>query len=65
MKKLGKKVSDAKGTLMAYACSCGSCPCATSKCTCKNNPSSTHRNALTSSSSASYQMQYAALEIGK
>ncbi|MBT2290009.1 CLI_3235 family bacteriocin precursor [Paenibacillus albidus] len=64
MKKLGKKVVGTKGTLMAYACSCGSCPCATSQCTCKNNPAATHRNALTTSSNTSYNMQYTALGIG-
>lgn len=64
MKKLGKKVAGAKGTLMAYACSCGSCPCATSQCTCKSNPSASHRNALTTASNSKYTMQYAALGIG-
>ena len=66
MQKLGKKVISTKGTLMAYnSCSnCGNCPCATSKCTCKNNPAATHRNALTTSSNTSYSMKYAALEIG-
>ncbi|GAA0376266.1 CLI_3235 family bacteriocin precursor [Paenibacillus motobuensis] len=64
MKKLGKKVAGAKGTLMAYACSCGSCPCSSSQCTCKTTASATHKNALTTSSSTSYNMQYTALGIG-
>ncbi|WP_442789499.1 CLI_3235 family bacteriocin precursor [Paenibacillus sp. CAA11] len=64
MKKLGKKINSTQGTLMAYACSCGTCPCATSKCTCRTNSSATHRNALTTASSSTFNMQYAGLQIG-
>lgn len=63
MKKLGKKVAETKGTLMAYACSCGTCYCSTSKCTCKNAASATHRSAITSSSSTTINMSYTGLGI--
>lgn len=63
MAKLGKKVVESKGTLMAYACYCGTCPCATSKCNCKSIGAASHRSSLTNSSSTSFNMQYTALEI--
>lgn len=63
MAKLGKKVVESKGTLMAYACYCGNCSCATSKCTCLNATSASHRSALTSSSSTSLNMAYTGLGI--
>lgn len=49
MKKLGKKVVETGGSLSAYACYCP-CGCSQPACTCKNNPSSSHRSAMYNSS---------------
>lgn len=62
MKKLGKKVAVLEGTLTAFcSCSCSGCACKTSQCTCINNPSATHRTALTNSGSTTLNMQYTGL----
>lgn len=63
MGKLGKKVVETKGTLMAYACSCGSCSCATSKCTCKTAASVSHKSAVNSSSRTTLNMSYTGLGL--
>lgn len=62
MRKLGKKVAVLEGTLTAFcSCSCSGCACKTSQCTCINNPSATHKTALTNSGSTTLNMQYTGL----
>lgn len=62
--KLGKKASSSKGTLMAYACYCGSCPCSAASCTCGTNASAAHRQAMSNANYSRLTMSYAALQIG-